>query len=75
MKRCQPTGRSRSDLTEWKTAQTKIQNYIDQQSSAAQQATLDYQQTLNRYNGAFEAMSKLQDKLDNVQKSVMNNFR
>ncbi len=63
------------DLTEWKTAQTKIQNYIDQQSSAAQQATLDYQQTLNRYNGAFEAMSKLQDKLDNVQKSVMNNFR
>ncbi len=63
------------NLTQWKTAQTKIQNYIDQQSSAAQQATLDYQQTLNRYNAAFEAMSKLQDKLDGVQKSTMNNFR
>jgi hypothetical protein len=34
---------------------------------------LDYQTTLNRYNNAFEVMSKLQEKVDGLVKSQLRN--
>ena len=51
-----------------------LKNYIDRRSSEAQQATLDYQSTLNRYNSAYEIMGKMQEKLDNLVKSQLRNI-
>jgi hypothetical protein len=34
---------------------------------------LDYQTLLNRYNNAFEVMSKIQEKIDNLLKSQLRN--
>lgn len=59
---------------EWETIRVGLKNYIDRRSSEAQQATLDYQSTLNRYNSAYEIMGKLQEKLDNLVKSQVRNI-
>ncbi len=58
----------------WGAARTALKNYIDRRSSEAQQATLDYQNVLNRYNGAYETMAKLQEKLDNLLKGQLRNL-
>ena len=60
--------------TEWETVRVTLKNYIDRRSSEAQQATLDYQSTLNRYNSAYEIMGKLQEKLDNLVKNQLRNI-
>lgn len=59
---------------EWQTNRTNLKNYIDRRSAEAQQATLDYQNTLNRFNNAYETMSKLQEKLDTLLKAQLHNF-
>lgn len=68
------TGDSKHNKIEWGAARTVLKNYIDRRSSEAQQATLDYQNVLNRYNGAYETMAKLQEKLDNLLKGQLRNF-
>jgi hypothetical protein len=60
--------------TEWQKNRTELKNYIDRRSAEAQQATLDYQNVLNRYNNAFEVMGKLQEKLDTLLKAQLRNF-
>jgi len=59
---------------EWESVRVNLKNYIDRRSSEAQQATLDYQSTLNRYNSAYEIMGKMQEKLDNLVKSQLRNL-
>jgi hypothetical protein len=59
---------------EWEGIRVDIKNYIDRRSSEAQQATMDYQTTLGRYNSAYEIMGKLQEKLDNLVKNQLRNF-
>ena len=61
------------NATEWQTNRTQLKNYIDRRSSEAQEATLDYQNTLNRFNNALEVMAKLQEKLDTLLKSQLRN--
>ena len=58
---------------EWQKNRTTLKNYIDRRSAEAQQATLDYQNVLNRYNNAFEVMAKLQEKLDTLLKAQLRN--
>lgn len=60
--------------TTWQENRTNLKNYIDRRSAEAQQATLDYQNVLNRYNNAFEVMGKLQEKLDTLLKSQIRNM-
>jgi transcriptional regulatory protein LevR len=60
--------------SEWAMNRTTLKNYIDRRSSEAQQATLDYQNILNRYNNAYEIMSKMQEKIDNLLKGQLRNF-
>ncbi len=59
---------------EWQQNRTNLKNYIDRRSAEAQQATLDYQNTLNRFNNAFEVMAKLQEKLDTLLKAQLRNL-
>ncbi len=59
---------------EWETNRVNLKNYIDRRSAEAQQATLDYQNTLNRFNNAFEIMAKLQEKLDTLLKAQVRNL-
>lgn len=58
---------------QWQKNRTTLKNYIDRRSAEAQQATLDYQNVLNRYNNAFEVMAKLQEKLDTLLKAQLRN--
>jgi len=60
--------------TEWQANRTYLKNYIDRRSAEAQEATLDYQNTLNRFNNAFEVMAKLQEKLDTLLKGQLRNI-
>jgi hypothetical protein len=66
-------GDSLHSATEWQKNRTNLKNYIDRRSAEAQQATLDYQNMLNRYNNAFEVMAKLQEKLDALLKAQLRN--
>lgn len=59
---------------EWQTNRTALKNYIDRRSAEAQQATLDYQNVLNRFNNAYEVMAKLQEKLDTLLKAQLRNL-
>lgn len=67
-------GDARHNQSEWAANRTALKNYIDRRSSEAQQATLDYQNILNRYNNAYEVMSKMQEKIDNLLKGQLRNF-
>ncbi len=60
--------------TEWQGNRTNLKNYIDRRSAEAQQATLDYQNVLNRFNNAFEVMAKLQEKFDTLLKAQLRNL-
>jgi hypothetical protein len=59
---------------DWQENRTNLKNYIDRRSAEAQQATLDYQNVLNRFNNAFEVMGKLQEKLDTLLKAQLRNM-
>lgn len=65
---------SLNDSTEWATARSNLKNYIDRRSSEAQDASLDYQNVLNRFNNALEVMAKLQEKLDTLLKGSLRNI-
>jgi hypothetical protein len=58
----------------WQESRTNLKNYIDRKSAQSQQAMLDYQTVLNRYNNAFEVMSKIQEKIDSLLKSQLRNY-
>lgn len=62
------------NATEWTTIRVNLKNYIDRRSSEAQEASLDYQNTLNRFNNGLEVMAKLQEKLDGLLKGQLRNF-
>lgn len=59
---------------QWQENRTNLKNYIDRKSAQSQQAMLDYQTVLNRYNNAYEVMSKLQEKIDNLIKTQLRNY-
>jgi hypothetical protein len=59
---------------EWTPNRTTLKNYIDRRSSEAQEASLDYQNVLNRFNNALEVMAKLQEKLDTLLKAQLRNL-
>lgn len=61
------------NYSEWQTNRSKLKTYIDEKSTQSQSAMLDYQTTLNRYNNAFEVMSKLQEKMDGLIKNQLRN--
>ncbi len=58
---------------QWQTNRSALKTYIDQKSTQSQDAMLDYQTTLNRFNNAYEIMSKLQEKLDGLVKNQLRN--
>ena len=62
-----------SNYSEWGASRSALKTYIDRKSTQSQDAMLDYQTTLNRYNNAYEVMSKLQEKLDGLVKSQLRN--
>jgi hypothetical protein len=61
-------------FSEWQSNRSFLKSYIDLKSTQSQDAMLDYQTTLNRYNNAFEVMSKIQEKIDNLLKSQLRNL-
>lgn len=69
-----PSADNLHNATEWQTNRTNLKNYIDRRSSEAQEATLDYQNVLNRFNNALEVMAKLQEKLDGLLKGQLRNL-
>lgn len=58
----------------WQANRVALKAYIDRRTSDAQSATLDYQQTLNRFNNAYEVMAKLQEKIDGLIKTQLRNW-
>lgn len=64
----------RHNFSEWQSNRSFLKSYIDLKSTQSQDAMLDYQTTLNRYNNAFEVMSKIQEKIDNLLKSQLRNL-
>ena len=50
----------------WTSNRVALKNYTDNLNSQAQNAMLDYQQTLNNYNNAYDVMGKLQDKFNTM---------
>lgn len=61
------------NFTDWQTNRSKVKNYIDMKSTQSQDAMLDYQTMLNRYNSAYEVMSKIQEKMDGLVKGQLRN--
>lgn len=57
----------------WGASRSSLKAYIDRKSTQSQDAMLDYQSTLNRFNQAYEVMSKIQEKMDGLIKSQMRN--
>jgi|GEM_PF-1630688 len=58
---------------EWGSSRSSLKSYIDRKSTQSQDAMLDYQTTLNRFNQAYEVLSKLQEKMDGLIKSQLRN--
>ena len=61
-------------ISTWQESRTNLKNHIDRKSAQSQQAMLDYQTVLNRFNNAFEVMSKIQEKVDSLLKSQLRNY-
>jgi len=57
----------------WNSSRSSLKAYIDQKSTQSQDAMLDYQTTLNRFNQAYEVMSKIQEKMDGLIKGQLRN--
>lgn len=62
-----------ANYTEWGSSRSSLKSYIDRKSTQSQDAMLDYQTTLNRFNQAYEVMSKIQEKMDGLVKSQLRN--
>lgn len=62
------------NYSEWQENRTNLKNYIDRRSAQSQQAMLDYQTVLNRYNNAYEVMAKLQEKIQGLLSSQLRNM-
>lgn len=57
----------------WGASRSALKAYIDRKSTQSQDAMLDYQTTLNRFNQAYEVMSKIQEKMDGLIKGQLRN--
>lgn len=57
----------------WGASRSALKSYIDRKSTQSQDAMLDYQTTLNRFNQAYEVMSKIQEKMDGLVKGQLRN--
>lgn len=57
----------------WGASRSALKTYIDRKSTQSQDAMLDYQTTLNRFNQAYEVMSKIQEKMDGLIKGQLRN--
>lgn len=60
-------------FSEWGASRSALKSYIDRKSTQSQDAMLDYQTTLNRFNQAYEVMSKIQEKMDGLVKGQLRN--
>jgi capsule polysaccharide export protein KpsE/RkpR len=58
----------------WQTNRVRLKSYIDRRTADAQSASLDLQQTTNRFNNAYEVMAKLQEKMDGLIKTQLRNW-
>ena len=67
-------GDDRHNFSQWEANRTRLKNFIDRRSADAQDATLDYQTILNRFNNSYEVMAKVQEKLDSLIKAQLRNF-
>ncbi|GAA5149675.1 hypothetical protein GCM10023213_47700 [Prosthecobacter algae] len=61
------------NYSEWGSSRSSLKAYIDRKSTQSQDAMLDYQTTLNRFNQAYEVLSKIQEKMDGLVKSQIRN--
>ena len=61
------------NYVEWGSSRSSLKAYIDRKSTQSQDAMLDYQTTLNRFNQAYEVLSKIQEKMDGLVKSQLRN--
>ncbi|MBB5031244.1 hypothetical protein [Prosthecobacter vanneervenii] len=61
------------NYSNWGASRSALKSYIDQKSTQSQDAMLDYQTTLNRFNQAYEVMSKIQEKMDGLIKGQLRN--
>ena len=62
------------NYSEWQANQVALKNYTDNLNAQAQNAMLDYQQTLNNYNNAYQVMGQIQDKFNTMFQSQLQNF-
>lgn len=62
------------NYTEWQENRTNLNNFIDTRTAQAEDAMLDYQQMLTRYNTAFETMSEIMDKMNTILESQIGNI-
>ncbi|MDF2377656.1 MAG: hypothetical protein P1U81_15565 [Verrucomicrobiales bacterium] len=58
----------------WQNNRVALKSYIDRRTADAQSASLDLQQTTNRFNNAYEVMAKLQEKMDGLIKTQLRNW-
>ncbi len=58
----------------WGASRSALKSYIDRKSTQSQDAMLDYQTTLNRFNQSYEVMSKIQEKMDGLIKGQLRNL-
>lgn len=58
----------------WQKNRVSLKSYIDRRTADAQSASLDLQQTTNRFNNAYEVMAKLQEKMDGLIKTQLRNW-
>lgn len=59
--------------SEWGANRSALKSYIDRKSTQSQDAMLEYQTLLNRFNQAYEVMSKIQEKMDGLVKGQLRN--
>lgn len=62
------------NYNEWGKNNSTLKTYIDLKNTQSQNAMLDYQTTLNRYNNAYDVMSKLQEKLQGLVTNQLRNI-
>jgi len=62
------------NYSEWQANQVALKNYTDNLNAQAQNAMLDYQQTLNNYNNGYQVMGQIQDKFNTMFQSQLQNF-
>ncbi len=61
------------NYAQWGASRSALKSYIDRKSTQSQDAMLEYQTLLNRFNQAYEVMSKIQEKMDGLVKGQLRN--